>query len=388
MKEKTTQYLLYVTLALITASYLPWFYLQPAYYMLRYAIMGCVGGAFVLTFSLSDTLSNKFMQLFACGIGWVALTFLVFIIGRFRHCTEDLSQLVIAFMSISIGLNLKKDTGFWVNVSYIFTILLIVMGFVNCYYYAKGFYIPEHYLLDKGKNQIGALIAMGAAANFFYGMKIKEQRAHFWIVFVLAFELLLLIRARSAVFALIPCVLLIVCKEGSFKGKWNWRTAFSIVGAAMACYVLFTGFIGDELTTFFQGGKNLDANAADTLTSNRWERNLQGISFFCSHPFSGELVESSGIKLIHNYLILRMVRYGIWAVPFFVIYICFGLRTLKGIFAKRRCDIADAGFYVLVVPFAISMLEPSFPYGPGSVQLLAFLLFGHAINSNKTSSLL
>lgn len=388
MRQKIAQYLLYAALICIAASYLPWFYLQPAYYALRYIVMGCFASALLLTLSPATVLSNRFMQFFACCIGVTAIEFLVFFCGHLRHNTEDLSQLVIAFFSISLGMTLEKETRQWANCCYLFTLALTAMVAANCLYYVGGFYIPEHYVLDEGKNQIGALLGTAAAGTFFFGMKLKEQRVHFWILFALAVEMLLLIRARAAGFALGFCTLFIIVKEAEWNIRWNYKTLISIVALALACFVLVTGFIGDELTTFFQGGKSLESNATDALTSNRWERNLQGLAYFCEHPFSGELAQDSGIKLIHNYFILRMTRYGIWCLPMLVLYAGFAFVVIRGIFRKHHTEASQAGFFVCTIPLMISLLEPSFPYGPGSVQLFAFLLLGYALkNTKQTTSL-
>ena len=78
----------------------------------------------------------------------------------------------------------------------------------------------------------------------------------------------------------------------------------------------------------------------------RLERDLEGVREFSRNPVSGELSQSSGIKLIHNYFILRGLRYGIWAIPFLLFYLYFGIRVLWGCFRSWRTDVTQVGFVV------------------------------------------
>lgn len=377
MKDKIAKFLIFATLAMVAASYLPYIYLKPAYYILRYIIMACMSATFVLTFSLSNLLRKKLVRVFLVVIGLVAVEFLLFRLVGMRFHWEDLTQLVVALMCICIGINLKSDIRFWANVCYYYTILLVVMGLINTYFYTKGFYIPEYYLLNEGKNQIGSIIAIGAVSVFFLGMKFQEERIHYWVVFFLAIEVLLLIRARSAVLSVLACLLLTVVKECNWKWKWSLKTVLTIVGLGWIGYILYTGFIGEELKTFFMGGKYL--HNFDTISSNRFARDQQGMEYFLNNPLKGEQMDESGVKWIHNYLILRLVRYGIWSFPLIFLYIWFGIQVLIGLFREWKIRIEHVGYLMVGSSFIISFLEPSFPYGPGSVQLQAYLLLGFAL---------
>lgn len=374
MKQKIAKYCLFFTLALVAASYLPWIYLTKIYYIFRYIIMILMGTSVVLTFSIEKYFSERFMRLFFLTIVLVGIEFVCFHLFGHRYRLADLSQLIVAFLCIGIGVGLEEDIRFWANVTYYYTIVLIVMTLVNCFYWAGGLYIPEHYMLDEGKNQIGGMLAIGAAATFFFGVKIKEQRTHFMVIFLLALLALLLIRARSDFFALLVCVIFLSVKDLDWKWHWSLKTVLTILGIGLVGYILYSGFIGDELTRFMVGGKS--SSDLDVITSNRWERNQQGLDILLHDPLGGEMEEESGILLIHNYILLRLVRYGIWSIPLVAFYLFFGIRTIVALFRERKTDIRNAGFVACVVPLLVSFVEPNFPYGPGSVQMLAFLLLG------------
>lgn len=374
MKQKIAKYLIYTTLALVAVSYLPWVYLTIGYYILRYAIMACMATTLVLTFSIEKYFSERFMRLFAVTIILVAAEFLFFYLSGRHFRLADLSQLIIAFLCIGIGITLDNDIKSWANVCYYYTLGLIVMGVLNCFYWAGGLYIPEHYMLNEGKNQVGGLIAIAGTACFFFGIKIKEQRTHFLVLFFLTLLVLLLIRARSDCFAMLLCTLFVGIKDCNWKWQWNLKTVVTILGICLIGYIIYTGFICDELHTFMVGGKSSDD--LDVLTSNRMERNHQGLEFLMKDPFNGEQEEESGILLIHNYILLRLVRYGIWSLPLVGFYLYFGVKTICGLFKNRKTRVQDVGYIACALPLLVSFVEPNFPYGPGSIQMLAFLLLG------------
>lgn len=374
MKQKIAKYLLCATLAAIAVSYLPWIYMTVVYYVLRYAIMAFMASAVVLTFSIEKYFSERFMRLFLVTIALFGIEYVCFkLLGR-RFVLSDLSQLVVAFLCVGIGIGIDEDVRFWANVSYYYTIILLAVTICNCFYWAGGLYVPEHYMLDKGKNQYGGMLAIASTVMFFFAVKLKEQRTHFAVVFALTLLVLLLIRARSDFFAMLLCVLFIAAKDCQWKWQWNVKSVLTVVGLCLAGYIIYNGFIGDELNTFMVGGKS--SSDIEELSSHRMERNLEGMEFFLKDPLGGEQKEPSGILLIHNYILLRMVRYGVWSFPVFAFYFYFGIFIICRLFKNRKTDVRDAGIVACVVPLVVSFAEPNFPYGPGSVQMLAFLLLG------------
>lgn len=372
MKQNIAKYLLYLTLGLVMASYLPWIYHTKIYYILRYAIMGSMAVSAAVTFSFDRYFSVRFMRIFAITIGIVLLEFILFHFTGKRFHVADLTQLVIAFLCIGIGMSLDCDIKTWSNICYFYTIGLIIMGVINCFYWAGGLYIPEYYMFDKGKNQVGGILAIAGMACLFFGIHIKEQRIHFLVLFILALLVLLLIRARSAFFALLLCATFITVKDT----RWHWdvKMVLTILGFALIGYILYSAFLSDELHTFMVGGKR--SGSLDVITSNRWQRDKEGLEYILNESVVGEQESKSGILLIHNYILLRLVRYGIWSFAMVGFYLYFGIKTIIALLSDRKTDIRDIGYITCALPLIISFVEPNFPYGPGSVQMLAFLLLG------------
>ncbi|MBQ6155011.1 MAG: glycosyltransferase family 4 protein [Bacteroidales bacterium] len=374
-KQRIAKILVITILCLSTLMFLPWIYLTPIYYIMRYAIMAMTAVAFVLTFSLTRCLSIRFVRLLLLTIACMVLIFFIIPVRP-----SDISQLVIALITLTIGAGLDWNEREWANISYGYTLLMIAVTLCNSLYYAGGLYVPEHYMFDEGKNQVGAMVSIGATACFYFGMKMKEERTAFWVVTFLALLSIVLIRARSDCFALIACMLLITAKEADFHGKWSVKTVLTILGIILIGVIIYTGFIGDELHTFMHGGKS--GSGIDDITTRRWERNQKGMDIIMHHHSMEELKNPMKIPFIHNYPLLRLARYSIFSLPLLLFYLYFGISTLIELFKSRKTEIKQVGWVVCCIPLIISFAEPNFPYGPGLVQMLAFLLLGFSLRPN------
>lgn len=375
-KQKIAKTLVATILCLSTIMFLPWIYLTPIYYIMRYAIMAMTAAAFVLTFSLTRFMSMRFVRLLLLTIACMLLVFLIIPVR-----TSDIVQLVIAMITLSIGSGLDWNEREWANISYGYTVLMIAVTICNSIFYAGGLYVPEHYMFDEGKNQVGAMVAIGATACFYFGTKLKEERVPYFVVTFLALLSIVLIRARADCFALIAMILLITAKEADFNVKWNVKTILTVLSLLLIGYIIYNGFISDELNTFMHGGKS--GSGINDLTTRRWARNQKGMDIIMHHHSMEELKNPMKIPFIHNYPLLRLARYSFFAIPLLLFYIYFGISTLVEVFRSRKSQIRQAGWIVCCVPLLISFAEPNFPYGPGLVQMLAFLLLGFSLRPDS-----
>lgn len=372
MKQRIAKILIITILCVSTLMFLPWVYMTPVYYIARYIIMAMTAAAFVLTFSLTRSLSARFVRLLILTITCMIIVRLVI-----PMYTSDITQLVVALITVVIGMNLEWDEKDWANISYYYTILLIGVSISNSLYYAGGLYVPEHYMFDEGKNQLGAMMSIGATACFFFGMKQKENRTAYWVAAFLTLLCLVLIRSRADCFALTVMMLFITAKDADFNIKWNVKTVLTIVGIILICYIIYTGFISNELHTFMHGGKN--STGINDLTTRRWDRNQKGFELLRHHQTIEEMQTPMKIPFIHNYPLLRLVRYRLFSLPLILFYIYFGISALIEVFKSRKTNVRQVGWIVSCVPLLISFAEPNFPYGPGLVQMLAFLLLGYSL---------
>ena len=372
MKQKIANILMMTVLCLSPLMFLPWVYMTVIYYIARYVIMLMTLVAFALSFSLTRVLSARFVRLLALAILCMSPCLLFLPMEL-----TDIFQLVVSLITITIGMGLQWDERRWMNVCYYYTICVVAVILCNAIFYAGGLYVPEHYMFDEGKNQIGAMAAIGATACFYFGMKMRDERTSLWVVSFLVLISLVLIRARSDLFALIACGLLIVAKEADFHWKWDVKTFLTIIGIVLIGVIIYTGFISDELHTFMFGGKK--GNDINEITTDRWARNQEGLDIFIHHHSMNDLKNPTNIPFIHNYPLLRLARYGLFAWPLLAFYLYFCVSTLIELFKTRKSQIHQVGWVVCCIPLIVSLAEPNFPYGPGLVQLLAFLLLGFSL---------
>lgn len=375
-KQKLAKILVASVLFLSSLMFLPWVYMTVAYYIMRYVVMAVMAVAFVLTFSLTRIMSIRFVRLMSVTIVCMLLIFLLIPVR-----SSDITQLITALLLICIGSGLEWNERDWMNISYYYTILLIIVTICNSLYYAGGLYVPEHYMFDEGKNQLGAMVAIGATACFYFGLKVKEERTPMMVISFLALLCLVLIRSRADCFALIACMLLFTAKEADFNIQWNVKTVLTLVALALIGYIIYNGFISDELHTFMHGGKS--GSGLNDLTTRRWDRNQKGMDIIMHHHSMEELRNPMKIPFIHNYPLLRLARYSFFSVPLLLFYIYFGVSALIEIFKTRKSQVKQVGWMVCCVPLLISFAEPNFPYGPGLVQMLAFLLLGFSLRPEE-----
>ncbi len=375
-KQKIAKALVIAVLITSTLMFLPWVYMTPVYYIARYVIMAMTAVTLVLTFSLNRCLSVRFVRLMLYTIICMSVLLLFVPIQK-----QDITQLIVALMIIIIGMGIEWSDKDWVEVGYYYTIMMVAVTICNCFFYAGGLYMPEHYMFDEGKNQVGAMVAIGATSCFYFGMKYKEERTVYWVISFLALLCIVLIRARADVFALIAIMLLITAKESELHLSLSLKTVITIICILLIGVIIYNGFISDELHTFMVGGK--DAQNLNDVTSDRWARNQEGLEMLSHRDSDGDL--KSKIPYIHNYPLLRLVRYGFFSIPLLAFYAYFRICAIIEVFRKRQSDTKQAGWIVCCVPLLISLAEPSFPYGPGLVQMLAFLLLGFSLRPEDTS---
>jgi len=374
-KQRIAKILIVTILCLSTLMFLPWVYMTPIYYIARYLIMAMTVAALAFTFSLTRSMSARFVRLLMLTIACMAVIYLIIPVRM-----SDIAQLVVTLITVIIGMNLDWKEREWADICYYYTVLMVIVTICNSLFYAGGLYVPEYYMFDEGKNQVGAMVAIGATGCFYFGMKWRDQRAAYWVISFLALLCLVLIRSRSDCFALAALMLLITAKEADFNVKWNVKAVLTIAGIIMIGVILYTGFFNNELHTFMYGGKN--AENINDITSRRWDRNQQGMEILRHHHTVEELQNPMKIPFIHNYPLLRLVRYGAFSLPLLLFYIYFGISTLIEIFKSRKSQVKQVGWVVCCIPLLISFAEPNFPYGPGLVQMMAFLLLGYSLRPN------
>ena len=288
---------------------------------------------------------------------------------------EELRPLLITVCAIIIGIQIKfsrKEIIFFLTQ---FVLLISFVGFMQVLMNVGGFEIKDIYLTD-GKNALGASLATSVVIALLLLLRSNSNilKVIYAFLFVFCLVILLTIRARAALLTSFFLTLIILWNRIDIKYIKMMFLFLPLIFLVFICsYFWFPDFIIDYIENSLFAG-----NAESDFTSGRMDRNLQALSFLKDNLLLGNLQGNSNVSWIHNYPLLNMYNYGlIFSLPILILYLYLLFVILKNMYVNRNKDIlCNVGFYVLLVPFVISMAEPTFPFGPGTATVFNFIIFG------------
>ena len=368
MLENIKRYLLYFVIIFVAISYYPPFYSVDAIYSaIRLGLYIVVILLVVLSFSFKNLFKNELLKVGCVVILLILLEFLIFYAFGLRFEFSDIWQLIIILLCISIGYNLKYIKEAKANqLLQLYAVVGVCVGLISFNFYKDAISEFDVYAIE-GKNQLGLIISSASAVSLYLGSALQKssKRWIFRFLFVLGLTILLLMGARSAFMGLGVFTAIFLYKTLTQKQR-VWCGIILIIA-------LFCSF--DFLLSTLVG--NHDATDLNSISSGRIERNLLGIAYINEYFWEGELFHASNIPWIHNYLILRLVRYGAWSFLFLFFYFYLFACVMRNIMkVRRQVKLENIGFFLLIVPYFISLLEPSAPFGPGSNVFMLYIILG------------
>lgn len=368
--DKISSFLLLFVVLIIAISYYPVFYASSTLYSIFRAITYIVIILVVmLNFSLKKIFNIKFLRTLLLLLILIFLEFFVFFALGLNFEFSDFWQLIIVFLSIVIGVNYGDRVEDLKRLLIFYALIGVGIGLISFNYYKADIDSMDVYAVE-GKNQLGLIVSTASAISLYLGIYYKKfkQRILFIAIYLIGFLILFLMSARSATFGLLLYSFVFLFKFLSFKAK------FAILVLAIFLSIAFSTVIVE----MFIG--NHDVADLNSLSSGRIERNLLGVAYVKEHFWDGELYQKSYIPWIHNYLLLRVVRYGIWAVFLLCFYFYILFNVIRQIYhSKKIIEITKIAPFFLIIPYFISMLEPSAPFGPGSNVFILYIIYGTSI---------
>ncbi len=365
--------LLYLLIAAIFVSYIPVIYLTGLYSVFSLGIMGLMVLLVVFTFFRSYLLKNRFLVAIIAIIACLVVEFVVFTVGHLRYDMDDVRQVVIVFLCMIVGYTISMDEQQLSRMSLFYIIGSVLLGLYAIVFYTGSFSFEGDRTLITGKNQIGGMVAVGGAIATYFYLTSENRKGMYFALALLAFFVSAILRDRSAFVAFLFFAIVL-----SFK-QFPFYKVFLVLIAMLLFYLFFKSTIDNFFINSLIGRGDIDI---EDLSTGRSARNAMGIQYLSSHFWVGELEASAHIPWIHNYLLLRLVRYGVWSMFFILIYLLFVVKIIKEYFRYKELQFDKMGFFIPIIPFFISLLEPSFPFGPGTVQVFVYVLFGHALQQD------
>lgn len=377
MKNKISIICLAIVIILSSISYIPSVFADMGIYnKLHIVILIATIALFLISNRFMELLKNGFMNKILLPL-FIFILFIVLLSGLgLKTTTKDILQIGVVYVSLWVGYELELSYKVIIRFLFLYAFVAIYLGYVSITTYLLSFSMDANMYLIEAKNQIGAIVSI-ATLFMFYTAQISKDKKIYRISYVLCVILLVLliyIRCRTALLAFLFTAFVIIYKLN------DSRTLMKYSILAFLILIASSGYIIDIMQEAFLGDRS--TADMDVLSSNRLERNEQALVYMLDHLMFGELEAHSGIEIIHNYVLNRIVRYGIWALPLIYIYILFCIRTIKQTLLVKKVTFYDIGYFSLIIPLICSLLEPDAPFGPGTVYSYIYIIFGYSLRKS------
>lgn len=349
-------------------------------------ITGITVFLFAINFNEPWTRSRFFVKsivlfLFAVIIG-------LFVIGFFNSYYEnDLRNIAIALAITFIGYNSNLSLRNILIISFAYYILILAVTWSQVQTNIGGFIILDQYAAF-AKNSLGVLSSVATIGTFILSFSVRGQAKRILLlsVFFVLFFLILTIRARASTIAvfIICCFYLIKRYPPHSKKVINTLLIITILLFVLA----FSGAL-HYIENFVYNSFVL--HNEDDFSNERIDRAADAWEMFIQNPLWGIMdvkPASIGFTYVHNYMLRILAYYGIIGGSFFIsIYIFQSYHIIKHCFKQNSHDIRFIGYWITLSLLFSSLAEPTFPYGPGTAVLGAYLSLGFSIKLTEGNSI-
>ena len=335
---------------------------------------------FLLLFAVSVTFSfwkDRFMRGFTILLVLIALTaFLIWAIIENHRMVNTLKDMVLCYLAVIIGWKLHPTRLVLEKILLFFSVAIFFCGFMQVLQNVGGFVIRAQYLADF-KNSLGGLLAMATVSMAILWRRSDRRRVRHisFLLFLLGFVLILTIRARGALLAALLVILLL------FINQFRRKNTILTVALVIIAFLLVIPLLPDSVYQYihgslFAGGQGLD------ISSGRFATYRAALDYLMedNHLWFGVIDQSFNLgHWIHNFPLLQAFRYGVlFSAPILALYfylVFFAFRRILRVSDPLR----DCGYALVMIMVIISLLEPTFPFSPGTVTLFSFMALGFSL---------
>ena len=387
MQQKVNFFLVFLLSILIPVAYIPDVYQNKIYYTIFSTIATLVlGFAFMLSFVYSHLFRResfpKLLKVLILYIFILLVEFLVFYIGNLNINIQDLVSIIAIGMGIYVGF-VNNLSIYQIKIIVIaYCIFAIVSGYLSISTYSSFTVYAVDYLVE-GKNQIGQIISLCSVLSFILVYFESKKKIKFLMCCVCALSIffLLVIKCKTAIFATMIVLVLLSFKLGSIDAVRKKL----IIGVPLI--ILALNIFGETILDIVGlSGKTL---SMEEFTTGRSERNYMAIKYILDNPISGELESYSYIPLIHNWVLLRLVRLGlVFSLPFILFYFYVLFYAVKQILKNKNWSFDKMGIFLIIVPYISSLAEPSAPFAPNTIYVMHYILLGVSLRKIKSANLI
>lgn len=304
--------------------------------------------------------------------------FLIFNAFDLPFLLEDVRELAIPFMALfsSQVLYDTKNDVFYKDL----TLFCLIAAACSIYVIMNtgGMVILDSYREDSIKNQIAPLFSQISLITLCL-LLIRENKLIIKILLLFAFIALILLpiflQSRTSQLSLLAGVVVLLLIKYKYKAM--------LIIVSIALLVIF--FFGDSFTEFVIDAftANRDITDADQLSSGRVTRVFDAFRRISENILGGAMcnpeeayfVFSEAYPIVHNYLLLKLVRYGlVFSFPFVASFICVCRLFIKALKSMSFISIA-----CILVAIITSIAEYSAPFGPGTSFVICYIIAGRSL---------
>ena len=285
-------------------------------------------------------------------------------------------DVALCFIAIVIGWSLNMGGKDIERLLLFFSLVVLFSGLMQVLTNIGGFVIRSQYLAD-AKNSLGALLSTVIISMIIVWRSSKASAARLVALFfsILGLVLIITIRARGALLSTVIVTLML------FLGYLRKNKVAIIIASFFILAFLSMPLMPDVVYNYihdslFSGTQNVD------FTSGRlsiYESALEYLSE-SDNLFWGNVDQSFSLgSWIHNYFLLQVFRFGIvFSLPLLILYLFVFYHSARGLM-QIKSPLSECGYPLVLVLYFISLLEPTFPYSPGTATLFNFVLIGGAL---------
>ena len=343
----------------------------------RYIIL-LFGVLFITTLNYS-CLKQRFIRLYA--FGTIIIFIVAFLVMAFYDNSRMLYEardIVLCLCAIIVGWQLKPSLIGLERILLFFSAIVLFSGVMQVLINIGGFHIEDLYLTN-AKNSLGALLGTSVVSSLIIASFGKERALRLVAIIFgfLGIVVIITIRARTGLLSVILVSFLLF-----FAAKKNHFILYFFLG--IVCFFLFSSFIPEQISTyiydsFFAGTQGKD------VSSGRLSVYRSAIHFLNNgeNLFLGNIRQYYDIGgWVHNYALLQVYQFGIFfCLPILVLYVYVFMYTIRNV-VNTSVLLDNVGFAMVLILEIVSLLEPTFPYGPVTVTCVSYIIFGVSLYSS------
>lgn len=337
---------------------------------------------FILCLNVKSMLSPKLIRTLLLILMIIIVFFLItFAIWKSRSMLLDITSIGMCLAAIMIGWQLNLGQREIKIMSVVYAVSILFVGLSQIFINIGGFIIRDQYIADN-KNSLGVMMAVGGIVFILMGISQNKtmKRMLYYALSILMLVCMLTIRARAAYLAFFLVVIFIL---RNYYREYKLSNNF-IIGAILllALLIFLPQSVYDYVfNSFFQ---NQDTYG---ITSGRSVRNRAALRVLSQYPLRGNMFAKDDVGWVHNYPLNRAFEFGIvFCLPILIAYIYIMVQIVKRALRASVMDYNNVGYFALLIPFIISLAEPTFPFGPGTATVMCYILFGISLKNSEIKS--